>query len=56
MRQFYQSFPKRHAVSTELSWTHYLTLLRVENVQASDWYLHEAITKAGALKNRTIFP
>ncbi|MGP5310235.1 DUF1016 N-terminal domain-containing protein [Vreelandella alkaliphila] len=23
MRQFYQSFPKRNAVRTELSWTHY---------------------------------
>ncbi|MFS8150157.1 MULTISPECIES: DUF1016 N-terminal domain-containing protein [Halomonadaceae] len=27
MRQFYQSFPKRNAVRTELSWTHYRTLL-----------------------------
>ncbi|MCE7517892.1 DUF1016 N-terminal domain-containing protein [Vreelandella titanicae] len=27
MRQFYQSFPKRNAVRTVLSWTHYRTLL-----------------------------
>lgn len=39
MRQFYQSFPKRNSVRTELSWTHYRTLLRIENAQARDWYL-----------------
>ncbi|WP_233437256.1 PDDEXK nuclease domain-containing protein [Vreelandella alkaliphila] len=46
MRQFYQSFPKRNAVRTELSWTHYRTLLRIENAQARDWYLHEAINQS----------
>ncbi|MCD1585896.1 DUF1016 N-terminal domain-containing protein [Halomonas sp. IOP_14] len=46
MRQFYQSFPKRNAVRTVLSWTHYRTLLRVENAQARDWYLHEAINQS----------
>ncbi|AJY48602.1 PDDEXK nuclease domain-containing protein [Halomonas sp. KO116] len=46
MRQFYQSFPKRNAVRTELSWTHYRTLLRVENAQARDWYLQEAINQS----------
>ncbi|WP_386081271.1 YhcG family protein [Vreelandella sp. F11] len=46
MRQFYQSFPKRNAVRTELSWTHYRTLLRVENPQARDWYLQEAINQS----------
>ncbi|WP_281441788.1 DUF1016 N-terminal domain-containing protein [Halomonas sp. M1] len=34
IRQFYQSFPKRNAVRTELSWVHYRTLLRVENAHA----------------------
>lgn len=46
MRQFYQSFPKRNAVRTELSWTHYRTLLRIENAQARDWYLQEAINQS----------
>lgn len=31
---------------TELSWTHYRTLLRVENAQARDWYLQEAINQS----------
>lgn len=30
MRGFYQGFPIWNAVRTELSWTHYRTLLRVE--------------------------
>lgn len=43
MRLFFQRFPIRNAVRTELSWTHYRTLLRVENPAARDWYLREAI-------------
>ncbi|MGO2146518.1 MULTISPECIES: PDDEXK nuclease domain-containing protein [Halomonas] len=46
MRQFYQNYPKRNAVRTELSWTHYRTLLRVENAQARDWYLQETINQS----------
>lgn len=46
MRQFYLSFPIRDAVRLELSWTHYRTLLRIENAQARDWYLHEAINQS----------
>ena len=36
-RQFYLTFPIRHAVSGELTWTHYRHLLRVENSAARDW-------------------
>jgi predicted nuclease of restriction endonuclease-like (RecB) superfamily len=42
MRAFFQTFPIWHAVRTELSWTHYRTLLRVENSQARHWYMDEA--------------
>ena len=45
MRQFFQTFPIRHAVRGELSWTHYRTLLRIENPAARDWYMHEAISQ-----------
>ena len=31
---------------TELSWTHYRTLLKVENEQARQWYINEAIQQA----------
>lgn len=46
MRQFYQTYPIRDSVRSELSWTHYRTLMRVDNPQARDWYLHEAITQS----------
>src|ERR1035437_6615846 len=32
----------RPALRTELSWTHYRLLLRVEKTQAREWYMHEA--------------
>ena len=41
MRAFFQSFPIWNAVRTELSWTHYRTLLRVENEQARRRYMDE---------------
>ena len=43
MRGFYLAFPKRNAVRTELSWTHYRVLIRIENPQARLWYMQEAI-------------
>ena len=38
MRQFYLAFPIRNALRTELSWTHYRSLLRIENPKAREWY------------------
>lgn len=43
MREFYCSFPIWSAVRTELSWTHYKSLMRVEDKNARDFYLKEAI-------------
>ena len=43
MRAFFLYFPIRDAVRSELSWTHYRILLRVENPSAREWYLREAI-------------
>ena len=45
MRGFYQCFPIWNAVRTELSWTHYRALLRVENEQARHWYMNEAASQ-----------
>ena len=45
MRQFYLIFPIRDALRLELSWTHYRTLLRVEDTKARDWYINEAISQ-----------
>ena len=44
MRGFYQAFPIWNAVRTELSWTHYRTLLRVESEHTRQWYMNEAAT------------
>lgn len=43
MRQFYQVFPKRNALRSELSWTHYRLLMRVENQPARQFYGEESI-------------
>lgn len=43
-RQFYQTFPeagKRYALRSELSWTHWRLVMRVENEQARDYYIEE---------------
>ncbi len=45
-RQFYLIFPeneKGYAVRSELSWTHYRALIRVDNPKARLWYMEEAI-------------
>ena len=43
MRAFYSAFPKWNAVRSELTWTHYRLLLRVEDDAARNWYLEESI-------------
>lgn len=43
MRQFYLTFPKSHALSDQLSWTHYRLLMRVETENARNFYLEESI-------------
>ena len=44
MRLFYQSFPIRNALRSELTWTHYRMLNRVQDAAAREWYMHEAAT------------
>jgi predicted nuclease of restriction endonuclease-like (RecB) superfamily len=45
MRSFFQAFPFWNAVRTELSWTHYRTLLRLDSEAARQWYVNEAIAQ-----------
>ena len=52
MRLFYQTFEKRHALRDELSWTHYRLLVKVEEKNARDFYIEEAI--AGAWSTRQL--
>lgn len=50
MRRFFQTFPIRDSLRLELSWTHYRTLLRVENDTARDWYMLEAISQSWSVR------
>ncbi len=43
MRQFYLMFPNGHALRGELSWTHYRLLIKVENDNAREFYMQEAV-------------
>jgi len=49
MRGFYQGFPIWNAVRTELSWTHYRTLLRVEKCAALNWSTRALERQIGTL-------
>lgn len=43
MREFYLAFPIWNAVRSELSWTHYRLLSRVDKPEARQFYLHECV-------------
>ena len=43
MRQFYLTFPIYHTLCDKLSWSHYRLPIRVENEQARQFYLEEAV-------------
>ncbi len=45
MRGFFLAFPIRDALRRELSWTHYRLLLRVDNAEARQWYVNEAVAQ-----------
>jgi hypothetical protein len=37
-----QQYEKYSAVRSELTWSHYKSLMRVENDKACEWYMNEA--------------
>ena len=43
MRQFYASFPIRHTLCAELSWSHYRLLMKVEENDRRVFYLKECV-------------
>ena len=43
MRQFYIVFPKWHSVCAELSWSHFRLLVRVDDENARNFYVKEAV-------------
>ena len=49
-RQFYLCFPILSAVRRELTWTHYKSLLRIENLTAREWYAQEAAEQGWSVR------
>lgn len=49
-RQFYLQFPIFSAVRRELTWTHYKSLLRIENPTAREWYAVEAAQQGWSVR------
>lgn len=41
-RQFYRTFPNTNALRSQFSWTHYRTLIRIENEEKREFYIAEA--------------
>ena len=50
MRAFYLAFPNWNTVCTELTWSHYRTVLRVENAEARNWYIREAASEGWSVR------
>ena len=46
MRNFYIKFQKRNALRSELSWTHYRLLIKIQDEKARNWYMEESIRSA----------
>ncbi len=46
MRQFYRVFPNRQTLSSDLSWSHYTLLMRIDTDNSRNFYAEECI-KAG---------
>ena len=45
MRLFYKAFPMCDTLCHTLSWSHYRTMLRVDNPEARLWYMNEATSQ-----------
>ena len=43
MRQFYIMYPIRSTLMSELSWTHYLELIKIKEKNKRDFYMHECV-------------
>ncbi|MGI0492683.1 DUF1016 N-terminal domain-containing protein [Alkalinema pantanalense CENA528] len=56
MRRFYQLFPIQDAVRPELSWTHYRSLLKVENEAIAKYSVLAESEQIFASKYRLVLP
>lgn len=49
-RQFYRLFSNTNALRSQFSWTHYRTLIRIENQDKRDFYIAEAAKNDAVVK------
>ena len=54
MRQFYLMFPIRHTVCGKLSWSHYRTLITIEDAASREYYFNECIAAKLRLQPRNL--
>lgn len=50
MRQFYLTFKKRSTVCSELSWSHYRLLIRVDNEERREFYRKECVQSGWSVR------
>ena len=50
MRKFYICFPIATTVSSQLSWSHYLELIKIEEENKKNFYLKEAINSRWSVR------
>ena len=50
MRQFYLAFPIRNTLCSELSWSHYRLLMRIEDCKARAFYVEEAVKSGWSVR------
>ncbi len=50
MVKFYLSFPIVQTLSAQLTWSHYLLLLRLESKKAREWYIEETIQSTWSVR------
>ena len=50
MRQFYLTFPNSYTLCSELSWSHYRLLMRVESEQARQFYQDECVKSVWSVR------
>jgi len=50
MRQFFVSFPIRHTLCAELSWSHYRLLIRIDEPTRREFYTRECVESAWSVR------
>lgn len=50
MRQFYLTFPKRSTLWSELSWSHYRVLMRIQDKEIREFYANECAKSAWSVR------